>query len=464
MLNKYMLLLSIFILFNFCEAYEYKEHYFKQKVDHFSYISNDTFQQRYLVNLKYYDARNGSIFFYTGNEGDITTFANNTGFMWENAKAFKAGLIFAEHRYYGKSLPYGKQCSKNVEKLGYLSSEQALADFASLMFHIRETLTGARNAPVIAMGGSYGGMLASWIRMKYPHLFHGAIASSAPIWQGLTPCEKFSEIVTDNFKREGKSCANSIKSSWAAIRKIGNTITGARFLTDTFKLCQTVHPRNISMLVDFLSDTWNFLAMTNYPYPTNFLKTLPAFPIRVSCQYLQHQSLNDTELVQNIFKAASVFHNYTGNSKCNDLNSPGGPTLGEKLWDYQTCTEIVQPMCQTGTTDMFEPHPWEPTSFSEDCWHKFKVKPDFSINYIMYGGKNISASSNIIFSNGKLDPWYAGGVLKSISKSLIAIFIDDAAHHLDLRPSNPADPVSVKDARQLMLQWISKWICDFRRQ
>lgn len=70
----------------------------------------------------------------------------------------------------------------------------------------------------------------------------------------------------------------------------------------------------------------------------------------------------------------------------------------------------------------------------------------------------------IICSNGKLDPWYAGGVLKSLSDTLIAIFIKDAAHHLDLRSSNPADPVSVIDARQLILKWISKWISDFRRR
>lgn len=35
-------------------------------------------------------------------------FANNTGFMWENAKQFKAMVLFAEHRYYGESIPYGK--------------------------------------------------------------------------------------------------------------------------------------------------------------------------------------------------------------------------------------------------------------------------------------------------------------------------------------------------------------------
>ena len=34
---------------------------------------------------------------------------------------------------------------------------------------------------------------------------------------------------------------------------------------------------------------------------------------------------------------------------------------------------------------------------------------------LIYGGKNISSSSQIVFSNGLLDPWSTGGVTKSIS-------------------------------------------------
>ena len=48
------------------------------KIDHFSFISDDTFKMRYLVSQQFWDKNGGPIFFYTGNEGDITWFCENT--------------------------------------------------------------------------------------------------------------------------------------------------------------------------------------------------------------------------------------------------------------------------------------------------------------------------------------------------------------------------------------------------
>ncbi|PIO54763.1 hypothetical protein TELCIR_23865, partial [Teladorsagia circumcincta] len=105
------------------------------------------------------------------------------GFMWDIAPEFHAAVVFAEHRFYGKTQPYGATSYNTTDHLGYLSSEQALADFVLLIDHLtQKRLTGAENSSVIAFGGSYGGMLAAWIRIKYPHKVAGAIAASAPVF------------------------------------------------------------------------------------------------------------------------------------------------------------------------------------------------------------------------------------------------------------------------------------------
>ncbi len=50
----------------------------------------------------------------------------------------------------------------------HLTLENVFGDYVDLLDFIK-TKYNAQNKAVIAFGGSYGGMLAAWIRMKYPH-------------------------------------------------------------------------------------------------------------------------------------------------------------------------------------------------------------------------------------------------------------------------------------------------------
>ena len=59
----------------FPPSYEIK--YYDQRLDHFNVGDNRTFRQRYLYSGNEWDKK-GPIFVYTGNEGDITWFFNNT--------------------------------------------------------------------------------------------------------------------------------------------------------------------------------------------------------------------------------------------------------------------------------------------------------------------------------------------------------------------------------------------------
>ena len=84
-------------------------------------------------------------------------------------------MIFIEHRYWGKSFPQ----PAGSGRYEYLTVEQAMGDYAEILFQ-REKDSGGLLGPVIAVGGSYPGMLAAWMRIKYPHLVTGANGSSAP--------------------------------------------------------------------------------------------------------------------------------------------------------------------------------------------------------------------------------------------------------------------------------------------
>lgn len=206
-------------------SYKYQTKTFETLLDHFNFVDNRTFSLRYLINETYSQDEKSPILFYTGNEGDIELFAENTGFMWKAAIDLGASLVFAEHRYYGKSLPFGNDSYKDPQHLGYLTSEQALADFADLL----QTINPEAKRPVIAFGGSYGGMLAAYIRIKYPHLVTGALASSAPVLQfpDLVPCDIFNRILTSVYRvaldrrPDGKSntiCIDNIQKFWAVLQ------------------------------------------------------------------------------------------------------------------------------------------------------------------------------------------------------------------------------------------------------
>jgi len=210
----------------------------------------------------------------------------------------------------------------------------------------------------------------------------------------------------------------------------------------------------------------------DYPYPTSFLMPLPGKPVEFIVKRIAtmpnettiEKKGNETDQeklnIRRIISGAEVYYNFTGEAKCLDLENQDD--IGADMWDYQACTEMVMPFCfkgenGKGSKDMFEPKEWNKTAVAEECKKKWKVTPRFRMADIMYGSKKLEAASNIVFSNGLRDPWSSGGVTKNIG-DLVTVLIPEGAHHLDLRASNPLDPKSVIDARNIHKENIRKWI------
>ncbi|KAM5559411.1 lysosomal Pro-X carboxypeptidase [Rosa sericea] len=448
----------------------YRTKYFTQVLDHFNYYpkSYESFQQRYLINDTFWGGAksNAPIFVYTGNEGNIEWFAQNTGFLYETAPQFKALIIFIEHRFYGKSIPFGGKkdvAYSNSTTLGYLSSTQALADYASLIIDLKNNLT-ATDSPVVVFGGSYGGMLAAWFRLKYPHVTIGALASSSPIlnFENITSPYSFHDIVTKDFRSESESCYKVIKGSWQQIEDTANQHGGLELLRKSFKICKNYI--SADDLEGWLGTAYIYTAMTDYPTPSNFLNPLPAYPVKQMCKAIDDPTTgNDT--FAKLYGAATVYYNYSGTATCFDLNDNSDPhDLGG--WQWQACTEMIMPTNADNEESIFPPSEWQYKNRVSYCERAYGIEPRPHWITTEFGGHDIKRvlrryGSNIIFFNGLRDPWSGGGVLNNISKSIVAIVAKKGAHHVDLRFKTSEDPEWLEDVRKQEIKIIAKWISEY---
>jgi len=101
---------------------------------------------------------------------------------------------------------------------------------------------------------------------------------------------------------------------------------------------------------------------------------------------------------------------------------------------------------------MFPPATWDEKENSAYCDKTYGELPQYDWVFDYFGGlvpkRDFAKASNIVFSNGELDPWQAGGVTEKINDQILALYIENSAHHLDLRLPNKADPQTVTDARK----------------
>ncbi|PKU64396.1 lysosomal Pro-X carboxypeptidase [Dendrobium catenatum] len=442
----------------------YSAHYFPQQLDHFSYQpkSYTIFYQKYLMNSTFWE-RGEPIFVYTGNEGDIEWFAANTGFMMDIAPKFRALLVFIEHRYYGTSKPFGEKSYESADKLGYLNSAQALADYAVLIRSLKHNMS-AESSPVVVFGGSYGGMLAAWFRLKYPQIAIGALASSAPILQfdDITPWSSFYDGVSQDYKDESINCFEVIKKGWDELMRLSSVKNGLSELSTTFKTCKTLH--SVYQARDWLWEAFVYTAMVDYPTKANFMKPLPANPVQEMCRIIDGFP-PEVDILTKVFSAASLYYNYSGSQSCFNIGYEAD-VHGLDGWDWQACTEMVMPMTCSNKS-MFPPSAYDYKEFGDQCKKTYGVRPRPHWITTEYGGHNIKQvlsrfGSNIIFSNGMKDPWSRGGVLENLSSSIVALVTAKGAHHVDFRSATEEDPTWLIEQRTLEVEIIRSWIDKYR--
>jgi lysosomal Pro-X carboxypeptidase len=446
---------------------------YSQPVDHFNlFESSLTYNQRVFVCGRV-PAKPKAIFFYTGNESPVEVYVNNTGLMWENAEYFTAVLIFAEHRFYGDSQPL-----VNVtDRLRYLSATQAMADYASLISKFRSEYQVDK---VVVFGGSYGGMLSAWMRLKYPHLVSGAIASVF-FSSALSPVPDEYAFYRRITSAMAKPCSDTFRRGAEMFGKLAVSEEGRGRLSAIFKTCNPLKTEDEAMrLLEWSQAPWSSYAMGNYPYPSSYIisaltpgregAVLPAWPLRLACAHLEFCTTDSFQSVLTAMgEAVSMWYNNTGVLSCyfNPSNSSasGDGDDDDGLWGFQYCAEMTFGFSSGGDADAFVPRKFNLTETSEGCAKRWRVRPD-PVRAVEEFGDYSSFDSgvgNIFFANGDQDPWSdysltGCGQSRGCSPGISTWLIKDGAHHADLMFSNPNDPPSFKLVREAQLASIRKWI------
>ncbi|KAJ9454524.1 Prolyl carboxy peptidase like protein 5 [Diplonema papillatum] len=452
--------------------------YVTQPVDHFDFrVPARTFEQRVLVNAdawtgegKLPNGCRGPILFYTGNEGPIPAFWASAGFVVEElAQELHALVLFAEHRYYGESLPFGNQSLSTPENARYLSVEQALADYAQVITNEKSTRAGAAGCPVISFGGSYGATLTTFFRLKYPHIVAGGLAASCPLgyydpaaWasNGVTGTT-WIDIVNKNYRDAG--CLDTVVQVRDTVNATAQTAAGRQQLKALFKLCYDVDTADQAVFL--LTDAIETFPQLDYP---DAVAPAPEWPVNATCALLNATNAGDpAAALRAAATIVSWFITPDPGRTCSSVKGLGGipgggpPTLGGDVadsWAFQSCTETLHEFDGRGVRDF---------AFSLDqvnrvCNQSYSVRPKPNWLALQYGGYAINTSAsditNIIWSNGAHDPWHGGSFLSTDRPTCHTLWMPNGAHHVDLRSSSPNDTPDITETRAKEKAIIAQWI------
>ena len=116
----------------------------------------------------------------------------------------------------------------------YLSSNQVLADVANFREYIVNKFKLTETNKWVAFGGSYAGALVAWLRLKYPHLIHAAVASSAPMKISLDVSGYF-KAAQVSLNTYSPNCSSEINKGILVLQNKLKTDSGRKRVQRLFK-------------------------------------------------------------------------------------------------------------------------------------------------------------------------------------------------------------------------------------
>ncbi|XP_030632674.1 thymus-specific serine protease [Chanos chanos] len=445
-----------------------EDQWFIQRLDHFNGADTRVWKQRYFVNDSFYKP-GGPVFLMIGGEGPANPAWMQYGTWLTYAEKLGALCLLLEHRFYGKSHPTEDLSTDNLH---YLSSRQALADLAHFRTVIAEE-RGLTDRKWVAFGGSYPGSLATWFRLKYPHLVHASIATSAPVYATVNFPE-YLEVVWRSLASESPECPQLVREATDTLLLRLHDPSSLDNITKDFRLCSKLSSQSFMDIAYFLESlAGNFMDVVQYNEDNREFEGVVGtnITIKVLCGVMLDSSVGDpyeryaavARLMLQTFSQPCLDAQYTHYLQdMRNISWDGPASGGGRQWVYQTCTEFG---FYQSTDSPNQPFSGFPLRYHlQQCADLYNLSdPERSVAEAVkqtneeYGGYDIRAT-RIVFPNGSVDPWHALGVTSDISRDLPAVFIKGTAHCANMYPARAQDLPQLSLARDHIFLLLQKWL------
>ncbi|KAJ6783012.1 hypothetical protein PWT90_09191 [Aphanocladium album] len=365
-----------------------------------------------------------------------------------------------------------------VQGYKYLSVEQALADVAFFANNFNKTELGLNhnvqstvgldpyNTPWIFVGGSYPGARAAWMRAKYPEIIYASWASSAPVQFEFDGSPYYDPVM----RSMATNCTNGIRSAIKYMDKAFssgsseqlNRIKAAVYMTSTEAELDKIQVSNVPVF-----DTAKELAHS-LTFNDGFQSYGPQKTVQIMCDLMQ--SFNTDQYDKDMGQARSlesqaaaminnpgdkkattggiaahdgddggerafaalIYGIYHGN-KAYDIfqdsiakSSSSGdisPNVDTASWNWQTISEtgIFQgsnPNNITCVSERYNITAVHDIEYFQDYFGSFNQSdlPQKISNkgLLDMGGWDMKVS-NVMFTNGELDPWTSFSVASELA-------------------------------------------------
>ncbi|PFH49952.1 hypothetical protein AMATHDRAFT_62072 [Amanita thiersii Skay4041] len=482
---------------------EFEPQFFRQPLDHFNNETGDTFLQRFWVSTRHFKPGTGApVIVLDGGEtsGEDRLPYLDTGIVDLLAKNTGGVGVILEHRYYGESIA---TMNLTTDALRFLNNEQAAADSANFMANVKfdgidEDLT-APNTPWIYYGGSYAGARSAHMRVLYPDLVYGAIASSG-VTEAILENWEYMEIIRTGADRQ---CMSHIENSVVMIDEILAEGHFSQQLKALFGM------QNVTHDVDFVSVISNVLGAwqsKNWDPAVNSLSfdrfcTAINAPLNSSFTDANNLPFNHPKRMVRITDGFAVdfaiinYGNYTKEhvaSRCPASRTQDdcfgtfddsafqhtGLDQDWRLWQFQVCT-------QWGFYTTPPPDPKHPRIISRlltlDYLSKlckqaylpgerFVVPTQPNITQVNDLGGYAIAADRLAIIDGQVDPWRPctphADEAKPRRDTTLRPFklISGAVHHWDENglANTTAEPPVIQEIHAQEVEFVKAWLKDFK--